>query len=54
MADRSASSCVECGRQQRPAERGWLAFLTSDEVGPAGTVVYCPDCAEREFGVRGT
>ena len=25
---------------------GWRAYLTDDDK----TVIYCPDCAEREFG----
>jgi hypothetical protein len=37
--------CVECGRVSREDERGWTARLTDDEV-----AVYCPECAEREFG----
>src|SRR5215210_5893290 len=31
-------------------ERGWRSYLTTDEEEPAEAVVYCPDCAEREFG----
>jgi hypothetical protein len=30
-------------------ERGWRAYLTTDEDEPLDIVVYCPDCAAREF-----
>jgi hypothetical protein len=42
--------CVECGREQPADEQGWRAYLTVDEDEPAEAVVYCPDCATREFG----
>jgi hypothetical protein len=38
--------CVECGRERREGERGWRAYLTVDDE----VAVYCPSCAEREFG----
>jgi hypothetical protein len=41
---------VECGHEQAAGERGWKAYLTTDEEEPAEAVVYCPDCAAREFG----
>lgn len=44
--------CVECGREQAVDERGWRAYLTTDEHEPAKALVYCPECAEREFGVN--
>jgi hypothetical protein len=31
-------------------ERGWRLYLTVDEDEPAEAVIYCPICAEREFG----
>jgi hypothetical protein len=31
-------------------ERGWRAYLTTDEDEPFETVFYCPDRAAREFG----
>jgi DNA-directed RNA polymerase subunit RPC12/RpoP len=43
--------CVECGREQAADERGWKAYLTVDEDEPAEAVVYCPECAEREFRI---
>jgi hypothetical protein len=45
-------ACVECGRVQAAARRGWRAYLKTDEDDPAEAVVYCPECAEREFGVN--
>jgi DNA-directed RNA polymerase subunit RPC12/RpoP len=42
-------TCVECGREQADDERGWKAYLTVDEDESAEAVVYCPDCAVREF-----
>ena len=32
--------------------RGWRAYLTTDEDDPAVAIVYCPECAEREFGIN--
>ena len=43
------SSAAACSP---PAPRGWKAYLTTDEDEPAEAVVYCPECAEREFGVN--
>jgi hypothetical protein len=45
-------TCIECGREQAVDERGWKAYLTVDEDEPAEAIVYCPDCAAREFGAR--
>jgi hypothetical protein len=46
-------TCVECGRAQAVGERRWRAYLTDDEDEPAEAIVYCPDCATREFGCPG-
>ena len=41
-------NCVECGAVWLPAhQERWAAYLTDDE--PPEFVVYCPECAEREF-----
>jgi uncharacterized protein with PIN domain len=41
--------CPECGRPWEPHEtERWKAYLTDDE--PPEVVVFCPDCAERQFG----
>ena len=45
-------TCIECGREQAPIERGWRSYLTTDEDEPAEAVAYCSRCAEREFGAR--
>jgi hypothetical protein len=37
--------CVECGREAGPGELWRLFFADLREV-----AVYCPECAEREFG----
>jgi hypothetical protein len=44
--------CLECGREQRAGLRGWRAYLTTDEDGPAEALLYCPSCAEGEFGAE--
>jgi hypothetical protein len=41
--------CVECRRDSEEGAPGWRAFLTVDDE----TAVYCPKCAEREFGDDG-
>jgi hypothetical protein len=43
--------CGECDRKPRPEENAdddWRAY--SDGVGEL--IVFCPECAKREFGVR--
>ena len=41
--------CVECNETASEDDAlGWRAYLTSDE--PHELAIYCPDCAEREFG----
>lgn len=46
--------CIECGRESVTG-RHWRAYLASDpcEDDPPELVVYCPSCAEREFGSFG-
>ena len=39
--------CVECGKQSEGSARGWRALLTIDDE----AAVYCPECAEAEFGL---
>jgi len=44
--------CEECGEEARTEEeaRRWRAILAVVEEGEAEeVVVYCPDCAKREF-----
>jgi hypothetical protein len=41
--------CAECEAVWLPAdEERWQAYLTDDE--PPVAILYCPTCAEREFG----
>jgi DNA-directed RNA polymerase subunit RPC12/RpoP len=49
---RQRLTCVECGREHDADGRGWKAYLTTGEDEPAEAVVYCPECAAREFGAR--
>jgi hypothetical protein len=50
VAEARPLKCAECGREQAVDERGWRAYLTDDSDEPAEAVVFCPDCARREFG----
>jgi hypothetical protein len=46
--------CEECEREARSEEeaRRWRAYLTVIEEGePEEVVVYCPNCAKREFEI---
>jgi hypothetical protein len=38
--------CLECGERDDLA-KGWRAYLEPDAD---NVLVFCPDCAEREFG----
>lgn len=40
--------CVECAKSSTGKSVDWRAYLTVD----GEVAVYCPDCAEREFGER--
>jgi hypothetical protein len=40
------NACAECGGERGDEERGWKAYLTVDDK----VAVFCPECAEREFG----
>jgi hypothetical protein len=44
--------CTECDALWQPANKErWSAYLGGDDLDePAEVVVYCPRCAEREFG----
>jgi hypothetical protein len=42
--------CVECRRETTGPEKGWRAVLAGGVEDELGVVVYCPACAEREFG----
>ena len=47
-----ALECVECRNEAGEIAPGWQAYLVSDPdaEGDEEIVVYCPDCARREFG----
>ncbi len=45
--------CIECGTRSTGVARGWRAYQIPDPEDTAATpevAVYCPACAEREFG----
>lgn len=42
--------CLECGVVSDDSARGWRAYLGRFDEEPVEVCVYCPDCAEREFG----
>lgn len=45
-------SCAECLRRWPENEpHGWRGLLSDDE--PPEVVLFCPECAEREFGEIG-
>jgi hypothetical protein len=48
-----ALRCVECSRERAADDRGWKAYLTTDEHEPAEAVVFCPSCAERSSVLEG-
>jgi hypothetical protein len=47
-----ALECVECGKEAGEIAPGWQAYLVGDPdiEDDEEVVVYCPDCARREFG----
>jgi DNA-directed RNA polymerase subunit RPC12/RpoP len=40
--------CVECGKEATDSAIEWRGYLTDDDE----VAIYCPDCAEREFGAE--
>jgi hypothetical protein len=45
--------CAECGKLGEGSMEGWRAMLgtdVDDENAPTETHLFCPVCAEREFG----
>jgi hypothetical protein len=45
--------CLECERRSLPGEPGWRAYLDGGyDIGELEIGVYCPECAQREFGSR--
>lgn len=50
-SSRATLECVECGQAAHDACAGWKAYVADGYEFPASEVlVYCPGCAEREFG----
>jgi hypothetical protein len=47
-----ALQCVECRKEVGEIALGWQAYLVGDPdtEDDEEVVVYCPDCARREFG----
>jgi hypothetical protein len=43
--------CIECGRETADG-KGWRAYIADlpEDDEPPSVVVYCPECALREFG----
>jgi hypothetical protein len=39
--------CIECASRSEEEARGWRAYLDENT---SDVWLYCPDCAEREFG----
>jgi hypothetical protein len=49
----SVIQCVECGAESDGLASGWRAYLAEDldeDEGEEDVVLYCPECARREFG----
>jgi hypothetical protein len=42
--------CEECGREDDSDGRGWRGYLADAGGGGEEVLVYCPHCAEKEFG----
>jgi hypothetical protein len=50
----TAPICEECGCVNTDGERGWQAHVVDlDDDGEDEVVLFCPRCAEREFGAKG-
>lgn len=49
---KSGLQCIECPKRlSNEHEAGWQAYLVSPDIeGDEEILVYCPDCARREFG----
>jgi hypothetical protein len=48
--------CVECGStasEHLPNWRAYIAEPDESDGGGSSVVVYCPECAAREFGPQG-
>jgi hypothetical protein len=47
--------CVECGAESVQLATGWRAYLAPEpnEEPEGELLMFCPECAEREFGPSG-
>jgi hypothetical protein len=48
--------CRECGSESEGLARGWRAYLApelDDDHGEMEVLMFCPQCAQREFGPFG-
>ena len=45
--------CAECGYEERPSDRGWVAAVVKDnETGETLRIAFCPECARRELAAE--
>jgi hypothetical protein len=42
--------CAECGIESDERALGWRALIGEEDDGSLIVAVFCPGCAEREFG----
>jgi len=50
----TAPICEVCGCVNNDGERGWQGHLVDlDDDGEDEVVLFCPRCADREFGTKG-
>ena len=47
--------CIECGAECDQLAKGWRAYLAPEpnEEPESELLMFCPECAEREFGPSG-
>ena len=44
-------TCAVCGVESKGKARGWRALLGREDDDAVTVQVFCPECAEREFGL---
>jgi DNA-directed RNA polymerase subunit RPC12/RpoP len=51
----TALVCMECGAESDALAYGWRAYLApAEDEEPEGEIlIFCPECARREFGPFG-
>jgi hypothetical protein len=52
---RGRFTCVECGAESDELATGWRAYVLGelDENAEKEVLMFCPECAKREFGPFG-